>query len=81
MRLRLITQAILVAVLLAPLGVVVVAAPAGAAGPMITVTPNSGLTDGQVVTVAADGIHFPSAESGRDRGMYVRTSGTGWFYV
>ena len=43
------------AVLLGLIGVVALSSPAGAIGPTLTVTPNSGLTDGQVVTVAGSG--------------------------
>jgi hypothetical protein len=45
----------IVAGLGALLGTIVPFAPAGAAGPTVTVTPSTGLSDGQVVTVAGSG--------------------------
>jgi len=52
-------RAILVAALLAPVGLTIAAAPAAAAGPVITVTPNTGLTEGQIVAIAATGFTLP----------------------
>jgi hypothetical protein len=59
MSFRLFMRAILVAALLAPVGVAIAAVPARASGPMITVTPNTGLAEGQTVTIAATGFTLP----------------------
>jgi hypothetical protein len=58
MKRRTLTQVILVGALIALACTAIAVPPAGAAGPMITVTPNTGLTDGQVVTVTASGFTF-----------------------
>ena len=43
---------------LASIGTVALSSPAGAIGPSVTATPNSGLTDGQVVTVTGSGFNI-----------------------
>jgi hypothetical protein len=58
MKRRTLTQVILVGPLITLACTTIAVVPAGASGPMITVTPNTGLTDGQVVTVVASGFTF-----------------------
>jgi hypothetical protein len=58
MRMRTLTQVILLGPLIALASTAIAVPPAGAVGPMITVTPDTGLTDGQVVTVVASGFTF-----------------------
>jgi hypothetical protein len=51
---------IIIGVALIGLASVVLATPAGASGPTITVSPNTGLADGQTVTVTASGFTIPT---------------------